>query len=177
MNFKEWLIEEDIKKEHSYSSTQINLAKDDRAKILAWSRKNIPTSDLVHNSHAEGRELETHVTVLFGLHDDNSKNVAKALANVKPFHIKLGKISKFEAPTHDVIKFEVISADLVKANRILARLPHTSKYKYAPHCTLAYVKKGSCDHLIGKTPFHKIIGVKEIMFSNKRREKTPISLS
>lgn len=177
MNFKEWFLLES-KKEHSFSSTQIDLDTNYSKKVLAWSRKNIPDGKLVHNDNAEGRETNIHVTVLYGLHTNTPDSVKKVVAKIKPFHIKLGKISKFEGLNYDVIKIDVISSDLKKANKILSKLPHTNKYKtYLPHCTLAYVKKGSCDHLIGKEVFKGIaIPVKSITYSNKLREKTKISL-
>jgi 2'-5' RNA ligase len=177
MNFKEWFLLED-KKEHSFSSTQIDFDANDSKKVLAWSRHNIPDSKLVHNDNAQGRETNTHVTVLYGLHTSTPESVKKAIAKIKPFHIKLGKISKFEGINYDVIKIEVISSDLHKANKVIAKLPHTNKYKtYSPHCTLAYVKKGSCDHLLGKEIFKGLtIPVNSITFSSKTRTKTKLPL-
>lgn len=177
MNFKEWYLLES-KKEHSFSSVLINFDDNDSKKILSWSRRNIPSSKLVHNDNADGRETNTHVTVLYGLHNDTPEKVKKIAKNIKPFHIKLGKISKFEGLDYDVIKIEVIGSDLIKANKTIAKLPHTNKYKtYVPHCTIAYVKKGSCDHLLGKEIFKGMtIPVNSIVFSSKTREKTKISL-
>ena len=177
MKFKQWLLTEAKKKEYSFSSTQIDFDDNDRKKILSWSRKNIPHSKLVFNDHAEGRETNTHVTVLYGLHTITPEPVQKVVKKIKPFHIKLGKISKFEGVDYDVIKVDVVSSDLFKANKELAKLPHTSKYKYSPHCTIAYVKKGSCDHLLGQEMFKGlVIPVKEITFSSKKGNKTKIKL-
>lgn len=177
MNFKEWYLLES-KKEHSFSSVLIVLNDNDSKKILSWSRRNIPTSKLVYNDRAEGRETNTHVTVLYGLHNDTPERVKKIAKSIKPFHIKLGKISKFEGLDYDVIKIEVIGSDLIKANKKIAKLPHTNKYKtYVPHCTIAYVKKGSCDHLLDKEVFSGLtIPVNSIVFSSKTREKTKIDL-
>jgi 2'-5' RNA ligase len=179
MDFKEWLLNETKKKEHSFSSTQIDFNDHDRKKILSWSRRNIPHSKLVFNDNAEGRETNTHVTVLYGLHAIKPQEVKKTVKSIKPFHIRLGKISKFEGPDYDVIKIDIVSTDLIKANKVLAKLPHTNKYKtYVPHCTIAYVKKGSCDHLLGKEVFKGlVIPVNAITFSSKTREKTTIKLS
>mgnify|MGYP001562947279 CR=1 FL=1 len=177
MDFKEWFLLE-AKKEHSFSSTQIDFDANDSKKILSWSYRNIPQGKLVHNDNAEGRETNIHVTVLYGLHATTPETIKKAATKIKPFHIKLGKISKFEAAGYDVIKIEIISSDLMKANKIMAKLSHTNKYKdYSPHCTIAYVKKGSCDHLLGKEVFKGLtIPVKSITFSSKTRVKTKLPL-
>lgn len=177
MNFKEWFLLED-KKEHSFSSTQIDFDANDSKKVLAWSRRNISDSKLVYNDNADGRETNIHVTVLYGLHTSTPESVEKAVSKIKPFHIKLGKISKFEGLDYDVIKIEVIGSDLNKANKVIANLPYTNKYKtYSPHCTIAYVKKGSCDHLLGKEAFKGLtIPVKAITFRSKTRTKTKLPL-
>jgi hypothetical protein len=176
MNFKEWFLLEDTKK-HNFSSTQIGLDNNDTQK-LSWSRRNISDSKLVYNDDASGRETDIHVTVLYGLHTNTPESVEKVVSNIKPFHIRFGKISKFEGTNYDVIKIEVIGSDLIKANKMIARLPHTNKFKtYSPHCTLAYVKKGSCDHLLGKEVFKGLtIPVNSITYSSKTRKKTKLPL-
>jgi hypothetical protein len=62
---------------------------------------------------------------------------------------------------------------------MLKKLPYTSKYKeYIPHCTLAYVEKNSCNHLLNNRQFDgKIIKVKQLVFSPSNGEKTKINLN
>jgi 2'-5' RNA ligase len=176
MNFNEWLLNESQK--YSYSSTQIDLPEKEKNKILNWSKEHIPNKVLVKNDHASGRESDTHVTILYGLHANQPKSIEKIIKNIKPFHITLGEISKFEAETHDVIKITISGTGLKRLNKLLSDLPHTSKYAYNPHCTLAYVKKGSCDHLLGSNHFKGLkIETNAITFSSKDGDKKVINLS
>ena len=93
--------------------------------------------------------------------------------------MRLGKVSKFEAGKYDVLKIEVSSDVLEKMNTALKKLPYTSKYpKYVPHCTIAYVKSGSCDKLVGNKDFDGMrVHVENIIFSAASGKKTTFKLN
>jgi hypothetical protein len=163
---------------YKYSSVYIVLPSEYSQKIMDWSKKNIPDEVLVENDNANGRETESHVTVLYGLHSNCPDEAKLILQSFKSFPIEFGNISKFETDTHDVIKIEVLSNELRLLNILLKSLDHTSTFPtYNPHCTIAYVKKGSCDHLLGNFYFDDlVINVNQVIYSVKGGAKTPIDL-
>jgi len=162
---------------YSFSSVQVNFPEEESKKIIEWSKKNIKESDLVVNDRAKGRETEVHVTVLYGLHTTNLNTLKLILEKFKPFEIKVGKISKFKSDEYDVLKFEISDGVLRKMNKALKELDHTSNFNvYQAHCTLAYVRKGCCDHLLGKTPFDYTIKVDKVTFSPSKGKKVKVSL-
>jgi len=142
---------------YEYSSTQINLPDPLNSWMAKWGRMNIPDEDLWYDKDGGcGRETEPHITVLYGILDRKpSPDLLAILRRTKPFTIRLGKVSLFEQEDHDVVKFEVISEDLVNlSNAVRTACPNENKYpNYTPHCTCAYVKKGTAVHLAGAYPF------------------------
>jgi 2'-5' RNA ligase len=173
LNFKSWLFTED--KSHSYSCVMANFPNP--FNFIHWSEKNIKQAN--RYMPEGGIDKTPHVTILYGLHTIDHKEVSEIVENVKPFEVSLGKISKFESEKYDVLKIEVKGSELSRLNQMLKKLPYTSKYKeYIPHCTLAYVEKNSCNHLLNNRQFDgKIIKVKQLVFSPSNGEKTKINLN
>jgi 2'-5' RNA ligase len=102
-----------------------------------------------------GLEDEPHVTILYGLHEEVSKDDVFDL--LKPYRCEdllLTKISAFENSKYDVLKFDVEDAVrglsyLHKMNKALAALPHTTDFPdYHPHSTIAYLKTGKAKEYI-----------------------------
>lgn len=166
---------------YAYSSTQVNLPPTLQSKIIRWGEEYISDSDLFvdPNDISFGREDETHVTVLYGLHSDRPDDVRKLLTGVDSFEIELGKISLFTwNDKFDVVKIEAFSDELHRLNKLLSRLPNTQMFSiYKPHVTIAYVKKGHCDKLINNMNFvGKTWMPESIVFSTKQGVKTTIPL-
>lgn len=94
-----------------------------------------------------GRELDPHVTVLFGVHADvPDEDVENLIDKCNKPELELQKISVFENELFDVLKFDVKSPDLHKLNKLFTTLPHTNSYPdYHPHATICYLKKGMAD--------------------------------
>lgn len=137
--------------------------------ILDWSKQNISDRNL-YVDHKKGRVKNIHITVLYGLHTNNSSKVQKIINCFDPIKIELGVISKFQNKDFDVIKIEVIGPKLLSMNKKLKKLDHTCEYSdYIPHCTLAYVKKNSCNNLVGNKHFlGKKILLKNLIFSSPK---------
>jgi 2'-5' RNA ligase len=91
-----------------------------------------------------GRELEPHITVLFGLHSDVSdEDIEKITNKITSIDFDLAGISCFENSMFDVLKFDIESEDLHELNKKFSELPHTTDYPdYHPHSTICYLKKG-----------------------------------
>ena len=124
--------------------------------LLAWGKANIPDEVL---DPEEGRETETHVTVLYGF--DLDFDIAKLMAMLRnngPAGFTLGRVGRFECEKYDVIKVEVRSRDFIGLNAKIAKVfadgITSSEHEYNPHLTLAYVRKGACKELDGREDFN-----------------------
>lgn len=173
--WQQFLLE---KTEHEFSSTQVDLPKSLSQKIAKWGKDFIDEDDI---DPTEGRQNQNdiHVTILYGLHTDNPDDVRNTLKGAKPFEIILGKTSVFECEKYDVVKLDIESKDLHKLNKKLSSCEHTNNYpEYKPHCTIAYVKKGCGKKYVGNTEFKGTkVKINNVVFSDKSRNKTPISIS
>ena len=131
------------------------LAKD----LQSWGKENIPDDILYDDESGKyGREKDSHVTVNFGFVKD--PEIADLVSTVRwfqerPIEIRLGKLSKFTPDKYDVIKVEVFSAELgALHDALMASYEIRDDHpEYKAHFTIAYVQKGSCDHLLGNDIF------------------------
>ena len=91
-----------------------------------------------------GLEIESHVTLLYGLHSDEIGDKEVFDACGKNFNkLTLTNLSLFSNEKYDVLKFDVKGKELFKANERLSKFPHTTNFpEYHPHCTVAYLKSG-----------------------------------
>lgn len=162
---------------HKFSSTQVNLPKEQASPVLKLGRS-IPDTDLA----ADGRETEPHITVKYGLHTATAEKLRPLLANEKPITATIGKTSTFkgvEDGTADAVIAEVDSPDLHRLNKIIAdALPHTDTHPdYKPHVTIAYVKPGKGEKYAGRDDLKGTkITLSEITFSGKNGETVSIPL-
>ena len=99
-----------------------------------------------------GRELDCHVTILFGVHEDvKDDKVETLIGKIKKPELTLKKISSFENEKFDVLKFDVESQDLHELNKTFKTLPHTTDFQeYQPHATICYNLKGKAKKYIKK---------------------------
>lgn len=167
---------------YSYSCAMFNLSDDIAEKILEWERENIPESSLYIDVDAgiDGYESVPHVTIKYGIHTIDNTEIEKLVKDYGPVTLQLNEVSKFDTnPDFDVIKIAIKSHQLNKLNKIISENTEcTDDFdEYIPHATLAYVKKGSCDHLIGDTSFDKLLDeVYEIYFTTRNGEEYYIDL-
>lgn len=99
--------------------------------------------DDIYTAEGHGLETESHVTLLYGLHED-VKDEDVLNASCKGIEsIQLHNISLFSNDKFDVLKFDAKGNFLFDINRELSKLPHTTDFPdYHPHCTVAYLKPG-----------------------------------
>lgn len=163
-----------------FSSTQVNLPKAESEKVLSVGRNLIKDED-VHPE--EGREDNPHITLKFGLHTNESAEVAQILANEKPFEVALGKTSIFpakEGANYDVVKVDAFSPELHRLNKLIADNTETTDTHptFQPHVTLAYVKAGEGEKYAGKADLEGTkLTFNSIAFSDKNRNQVEIPLS
>ena len=107
----------------------------------------IDENDIYNNDENEyGLEIEPHVTLLYGLHDDvNEDDVIEFLSLLKTLDVTFESISLFENEKFDVLKWDLGMEKLEMVNTILKNtFEHTSSFPdYHPHATIAYLKPGT----------------------------------
>lgn len=173
MNLKKTLREALLKKQkrvYEYGCVMVGLNTDTNK----WNEiQNMIDEDDIYFGNGEdggyGRELDPHVTILFGIHADVKDDKVEGLIDeITTPNLILKKISSFENELFDVLKFDVESEDLHQLNEKLKTLPHTTSYpNYHPHATICYLKKGKAKKYVKELSDVKPIEVapSEILYS------------
>ena len=172
-------IFEDI---HSFSSVQLNISDDFKkefktiTELITDEDVYIDESDNIH-----GRETEPHITVRYGLHTTDPKDVSDLINGFGPIEITLDKTDMFsiDEKPYDVVIAQVISPKLMKLNKLISdNLEFTTDYnEYKPHLTLAYVQKGEADKYKNKISLQgKTFKTDTLVFSAKNGQKKNINL-
>lgn len=93
-----------------------------------------------------GREHNPHVTVLYGLHNDiNHNSVVEFIKGLEVPVINFDDLDVSEQDDYDVLVYKVSGKTLHTNNTELRdKFDYTTDYPdYKPHCTVAYLKKGT----------------------------------
>lgn len=120
-----------------------------------------------------GLENKTHITVLFGIKDDDKNKVKDAFFNLKqkPFYVDVKNIHVFKNES-DALVLKCESEELFNLRKYFEeRFPFKKTHRdYIPHITLAYLKSGKGDYyktlLESKFKTGKIL-IKYVYYSNK----------
>jgi len=170
-------------KQGNYSCVMALVPHDLAQEIVAWGVRNVPDEDLYLDGEKFGRELESHITIKYGLLTDDGKHVRRSFNDSKPFKAKLGKVRHFEPPElpFDVLTIEVISDDLQKANAMICDKFDCAEGlvsdEYKPHITIAYMKRGDAKEYVGADEFEgKEIVLDTIIFSPNKGNRTYFSI-
>lgn len=172
-------VKEIEKTKHEFSSTQVNLPKDESEKVLELGKKLIKDEDLAE----DGREMNPHITAQFGIETNDAEAIRNALKDVAPFKVKLGKTSIFpakEGADYDVVKLDVDSPELHEIRKLIAAaVPHTNTHPtFIPHATLGYVKAGLGEKYVGNSELEGTeITFDKIVFSDRNRNQIEIPLT
>lgn len=164
-------------KPHKYSSTQVQMPTGVTETFLALGKELVSTASLF----GDGFETDPHVTVLYGIHEDYPTPLLIDIIETHPkFTVTLGNVSLFdEDVAFDVVKTEVACNDLFVLMSSLLNVCHytLTHVEYIPHATIAFAKKGTCDHLIGNPAFFGLsFVVDSIMFCGNDGSKRKIML-
>lgn len=171
---------------HEYSLVKVDVPKDITEKVLAFGL-NIPEDQIYEdpNDTSLGRELETHITVKYGLETQDPAEVEKILKgysepnDIAPINVKLGSTAIFESDKpYDVVYISAESAQLNKLHELLNSLPNGDEHpNYIAHVCIAYVKKGNGKQYIDKTDFNGLeFKVNEVVFKTPTGDSTKINL-
>ena len=166
--------------EFTYSSAMLNLNDEISNMFIYWAKKMISPKDLFisDGEGIDGYSDTPHVTVKYGLLDETPEKVAELSKDFGIIQLQFGNVTKFCNQDFDVIKVDVVSEKLMKLNQIINdNMENIDEYKYKPHTTLAYVKKGTCEDLMGNDFFSGLNDfIHEIYFTSKTGEDYFISL-
>lgn len=163
-----------------FSSVQINVPKNITKKIMDWSTQEIEDDDL-YEEPGYGREEESHVTVLYGLHTD-SPAIAKEIAKrTEPFTLELRKVSLFiDNPLFEVMKISIRCSEIHELNSLFRKkTEYTNKHDdYKPHITIAYIKKRKGWRYDGVDVFEGLMFQADtLIFSDRHRNQTKCPLA
>jgi len=145
-------------------------------KVQDWGKKNIPKEELTN----DGRETETHITLMYGICTDNGELVKQIFAEEGKIEASFGNVSFFSKDSdHDVVIIKIISKDLERLHKKIKEELNieTTFNDYKPHCTVAYVKNGEGRKYAGDTYFKgtKLIFDK-VIFDDSKDKRTEIKL-
>jgi 2'-5' RNA ligase len=130
------------------------------------------------NSHT-GRELDTHITIAFGLTFKDPNILKEMFKDVSPFTVTLNKTSMFtESNKSDVLKVGVNSPALQDLHEKIRAKFHPKKEfpGYFPHVTVAYLKKGYAENYLDIDFSEYTFRVDSVYFEYNNK-KTTIKLS
>ena len=123
------------------------------AKIPDWEEYHIAGIDendvyIKPMDDSYGLETQPHVTVVYGIHEDeiDEETIANVIReNLRPLTVKINEVDVFEGKDYDVVKYNVpITPELKKYRELFLKFPNTQSYpEYKPHMTIAYVKPGT----------------------------------
>lgn len=142
---------------HSNASTQIDVPSGVASKIIEIGRKFIPDEVLAE----EGRVMTPHVTVKYGVEEDEEK-LRAAIAGIAPFTITLDRTAVFVSGEGSAggtpVVIEVNAAQLDKLHEAVMAAMGTEgdPFPYVAHITVAYVKEIEAQHFAGAEVFSGI---------------------
>ena len=125
-----------------------------------------------------GLENDPHVTLLFGLPDEISKeDIETKLQGFDFSNCTIRNASLFKQKDFEVLKFEAYSNDFQSAHKKLDEIPNEDQWsKYDPHMTIAYLKpgrgdeyvqllKGYSDYIESKGVYYSLINGKNLLLN------------
>lgn len=182
MSFKQFLANESRRNRHDYSSLLIELPEELTDNIISWGFDYVPSEYLLMDPQDPtfGREDDIHITVLYGVHTDDARDVSGLFVKEKEFDCTLGKIDLFTRNSKfDVLIVSVDSEGLHKLNRKMRKeIEATESHPvFVPHVTIGYLKKGCGKQYIGDETFNgEKFKIDKLIFSSKNGNKTSIPL-
>lgn len=133
--------------------------------------------DTEDGSH--GIETEPHITLCYGLHDEeiDKAEVILLLQSLIIPKVTLTEINLFENEKFDVLKYEIGLADkLSLINKIITSIfPYTTNYPdYHAHSTIAYLKPGTGKKYVKKLDQPVDLFLNRWIYSQANGEKLSI---
>ena len=138
-----------MNKQYKFSTTQLDFPEDAARVFLERGKDLVSEKDLF----GDGFETGPHVTVLYGIHDEYpNPEIVDIIETYPRFNVTLGDVTLFDNDEKfDVVKADIICNDIyVLRSEFMNNCYYTITHpEYIPHATIAFVKKGAGDHLVG----------------------------
>jgi hypothetical protein len=179
-NHKNWFKRAKTEGCHGWLAVRLPVSPSN--KIIQWGRENIPDNILFKEkgSQGEGRELDTHITISYGICADDVNIIKNILKEKKPIKIKLKEIGFFDVdPDKNPLIVKIESKDLQELNEKLSHILNIESTfdDYKPHCTIAYLNKGEAKQFAGNKEFYNTeLILNKIVFINNIDEETEFKL-
>lgn len=165
----------------------VRLDKESSNKIQKWGKKYL-TEEILYNKKKDngrqtefGLELDTHITVVYGICADSLELIKAALKDQKPIKATLGKVGFFKHPDgYEPLIIKIDSEDLCTLHQKIKQslCIETTFKEYKPHCTIGYVKSGKAMQFAGDTIFNGIkLIFDKVVFVNNKDEESYVKLS
>lgn len=182
--WKEFEASQGDKKKYKFGNTQIDLPAESEAhKSILDAQKEIPKEDMANDGSEEEAD-KPHLTVRYGLKDEDHAKLKDFIQKQTPFTAKLGKTAAFPptefsdgaVPIHAPVEapeLHKLNAEIEKhANFAPSNFP-----EYKPHVTVAYVKPEAADKHVGNsTTDGKTFHVSSISISNRDGDKESVPM-
>lgn len=159
------------------STVQINLPAD-IAETIKDMCESIPEADLAGHGRDTGKP---HITIRWGLDEDNVEGIRKACQPYLPFIVTLGRTKIFPpSPSSEgaaVVYVEAQHHSLRQMNLAIAKhvVQTPSIHQYNPHVTVCYVKPEVADKYEGLTTLDGMWwAVSEVVLSDRDKKETII---
>lgn len=130
---------------HKNALVQYKLAEPMAKKVLELRK--MFSKDQLDPNEEDSQELDPHVTIFYGLKDEDLSDVKESLKDFGTVGFSIGsKPIIFDNPKHDVLVLPVQSKCFGQLHNHIGnwcgRVPPTFR-EYKPHCTISYLKKGT----------------------------------
>lgn len=136
----------------------------------------------IYTEDTFGREEKPHVTVFYGLKEDKKIEIQDYMKTLPPAKIKLGEISYFR---NDNKNYDVMIVEIIDINKSLFKVHDHIKNnyrndwsypEYAPHATIAYVKKDKGDlHEDNHDMYGKEFLIKDLTYIDSNQKQHILS--
>lgn len=136
------------------------------------------------NKDEGGIEDESHITILYGFHDNTDPDkvieLAEKKGNIRNLKkIPLSRVSLFKNEKADVLKFDITEAELNKLNKLMCNeFDYTNTHPtYHAHSTIAYLMPGTGEKYLKKLANTKTFAVPtKLVYSDAKKKKTTLDL-
>jgi 2'-5' RNA ligase len=126
---------------HEYNIAYVNVPANIAQQIIKEGEATIPDEIL----GADGREMNSHITVKYGVRDD-VEALTEALKNQGPFQVQLGKTHVFPPSEYShggvplVVQVSIPELSALKDIVDAAIGDRVDDFEFAPHITIAYIQ-------------------------------------
>ena len=166
-------------KRGDYAWVRVDLPKNVIEKMKAFGKEISDEDVYTADDDRYGRESSFHVTVKYGICEDDVEKVRDVLDGQKAGELYMGESSIFESEDepYDVVKIEIESKDLKRLHGALSKLPNEDSHPvYKAHATIAYVKKGTGKKYVGAFKLDETIPFSKVVFETTTNEETTFTL-